>query len=189
MGSFLILIKHSIPEITYGVPANQWQLSQEGIRRCRNLAQALMPYDLDIIRSSHEPKAQQTAQFVAEYLGLSTTTFPDLHEHLRNDVPILDQHKFEESVQRLFNHPNELVFGEERAVDASHRFDRAVSQLLTQYPEKNIAIFAHGTIISLYVARHHPIDQYSLWKRLGLPSFIVLSTPEAEIVKICDTIE
>jgi hypothetical protein len=34
---------------------------------------------------------------------------------------------------------------------------------------------AHGTVISLLVARHNDLDAYALWRSRGLPSFCVLS--------------
>ena len=189
MGSYLILIKHSQPEIIEELPANQWQLSQEGIRRCLPLAQKLEAFNPQILHCSRETKAEQTAQIIAEHLGLSVEISPGLHEHLRNEVLFLDQKGFEASVEQLFKNPTELVYGEERAVDATHRFDQAISRLLAMHPKKNLAVVAHGTVISLYTGQHCSIDPHSLWKRLGLPSFLVLSMPEAKILHICEAVE
>ena len=43
---------------------------------------------------------------------------------------------------------------------------------------------AHGTVISLLVARHNEIDAHDLWRDLGLPSFCVLSAQGFEIQEI-----
>ncbi len=40
----LILVKHSLPRIEPDVPAGRWHLSDEGVVRCKPLADALAPY-------------------------------------------------------------------------------------------------------------------------------------------------
>ncbi len=37
---------------------------------------------------------------------------------------------------------------------------------------------AHGTVITLLIARHNRVEPYQCWRRLGLPSFAVLSMPD-----------
>jgi broad specificity phosphatase PhoE len=45
---------------------------------------------------------------------------------------------------------------------------------LQAYPDKTIAIVAHGTVISLFVSRITGISDLLLWNELGLPSFVVI---------------
>jgi hypothetical protein len=59
----LILIKHSLPEMVPGLPANRWHLSGAGRLRCQALAEQLAPYHPDVIVASAEPKAAETAKF------------------------------------------------------------------------------------------------------------------------------
>jgi broad specificity phosphatase PhoE len=52
------------------------------------------------------------------------------------------------------------------------------------HPNQNLAIVAHGTVISLFVSRLTNADPFLLWKRLGLPSFVVLSLPDSQIIAV-----
>jgi hypothetical protein len=37
-----------------------------------------------------------------------------------------------------------------------------------------VAIVTHGTVLSIFTARHNPIDPFALWQQLSLPAFLVL---------------
>ena len=135
--------------------------------------------------ASLEPKATETGGIVADRLGVPFATATDLHEHDRGGVPFLSSEAaWHGAVRRLFDRPDELVLGRETANEAGERFARAVANVLQQHQTGNLAIVAHGTVISLFVARHNPIAPFALWERLGLPSFVVVSEPTFHLVEV-----
>jgi broad specificity phosphatase PhoE len=183
-GRKLILVRHSLPEMVPGVPANRWHLSAEGRRRCEALAEQLIAYDLAAVVASEEPKAVETGQIVAGALGLPFETAPGLHEHERGVVRDANsQEAFQALVARLFEHPGEPVFGSETADRAYARFVTAVAHVLERYPEGNPAIVSHGTVITLLIARANHLDPILFWKSLGLPAFAVLSLPDLRLLE------
>ncbi len=182
----LLLIKHSLPEPIPGLDANQWHLSDEGRRRCDALAESVAPYAPKIIVTSQEPKAKETADLLASTLRVPVEAAPNLHEHDRTGVPWLGQDEFEAAVRSFFDRPNDLVFGRETARDAGFRFSRAVEAAVARHPTGTIAIVAHGTVISLYVAGKTEVDPFPLWQRLGLPSLVVLALPDGRLVEIIE---
>jgi broad specificity phosphatase PhoE len=184
----LILIKHSLPEMLPGIPAREWHLSPEGRQRCQPLADELKSFTRLRIFSSLEPKALETAEIIARYLGSPIEARAGLHEHSRRTAEFLSQKDFRASVKRLFIEPGELVFGEETAFQAQERFSRCVAEILSEYPAQNLAIVAHGTVISLFIARHCLIEPFHLWQRLELPSFVILSLPELRLLSITENI-
>lgn len=171
----LVLVKHSAPVVERDVAPKRWRLSENGRRRCVLLAEKLGPYNPDFVVSSEEPKAAETARLVAEHLGVGSSVRPGLHEHDRTGAPFLGDDEFYRTVKRFFRNPGELVWGNETADQAVERFEVAVRRVLEERGEEALAIVAHGTVISLFVARHNGIDAYALWRDLGLPSFCVLS--------------
>ena len=54
MTKYLILVKHSVPEIVTDHPAHTWRLSAEGRRRAGRLAEELARFAPDVILSSDE---------------------------------------------------------------------------------------------------------------------------------------
>jgi broad specificity phosphatase PhoE len=188
-GRRLVLVRHSLPQVVTGVRASEWQLSDEGRRRCEPLAERLAEYDLAAVVTSTEPKATQTGRIVAHILGLPCRTAPNLHEHERGVVKSLGaREEFQAQVAGLFEHPGELVFGNETADEAHSRFSRATADVLKQHAAGNLAIVTHGTVLTLFVIRATGLDPVAFWKGLGLPSFVVLSLPELILVKVVDSI-
>ncbi len=179
----LILVKHSLPKIVSAIPAREWRLSKSGQVRCEALAEKLESYVPDVIISSVEPKAIETAEIIAGQLNKPLSTFEGLHEHDRTGVDFLDQESFETKVNDFFVHPDRLVLGKETANQAVERFSKALASVEVEHPNKNIVIVAHGTVITLFVEKFNDLEAFSFWRSLDLPSFVVLSLPQHKLVK------
>jgi broad specificity phosphatase PhoE len=150
------------------------------------LAAALKPYGPARLATSWEPKALETAELVGRALGVTVEPVLDLHEHDRTGVPWLDREAFEGAVRSLFDRSSERVFGNESADEALTRFRAAVESVLARQPDGTVAVVAHGTVISLYVAAVTGVEAFPLWQRLGLPSFVVLSRPAGQPIEIVE---
>ena len=185
----LVLVRHSVPEIIPTVPASEWQLSDEGRRRCIKLAERLAVYAPAVIVASQEPKAIETGQIVAGILGMPFETALHLHEHERRNVGLFDtREQFEAKVARLLEHPGEVVFGQETGDEACDRFAAVIADVLEGHPSGNLAVVSHGTVMTLFVARAAGIDPVPFWKGLGLPAFTVLSCPDFDLLEVAESV-
>ncbi len=182
----LILIKHASPFVTPGAPPERWKLSDKGRDACVPLADAITAHAPAIVISSDEPKAAETAELVASRLGVPTQTAPDLHEHDRRDVPHMRSGEFISHMELFFRRPGELVLGGETADDCLDRFESAIDQIIADHPDGNLAIVSHGTVIALFIAEHAKQNPFELWRRMGLPSFAVVSLPDFGIETIVE---
>jgi len=141
-----------------------------------------------VIVASTEPKATETAELVAGALHKPWHIAAGLHEHERSGVGWIDRARFEAQVAEFFRRPGALVFGGETADQAHARFAAAIAAVTAQYPARSLAVVAHGTVISLFVARSVGLEPFPLWSCLGLPSFVVLSLPAMELVSVVEHI-
>lgn len=174
MEKYLILVKHSLPKIIEGLPAREWKLSEAGQVRAKRLAEQLMQYQPEVIVSSVELKAKQTAEIIARNHNLTFGIVEGLHEHDRSNVPHLSQEQLRTSVNKFFQNPDELVFGKETADQVHARFYQTVHSVLNEHERKTVVVVSHGTAISLFVSRLTGSSDFDLWKMLGLPSFIAM---------------
>lgn len=181
-------MKHSAPEIVRTAPPNLWRLSEAGRKKCTPLAQHLATHHPEIIITSPEPKAAETAQIAAGKLGKPVEVAEGLGEHDRSNVPFSSTEFFEAAIAEFFQEPLRLVLGLETADQAHRRFAGAVDRIIADHSGKTVAVVTHGTVIALYVARVADLDPFSFWKRLGLPSFVVLSLPERRILTVVERI-
>src|SRR5512145_219828 len=168
--NWLVLIKHSMPVVDADIPAAQWRLSEDGRQRCVPLAQQVAAYAPSQVICSREPKASETGQLVAQQLNIPWQVAENLHEHVRPQIGLLSRQDFHNQVKAFFACPDQLVLGAETAHQAESRFCRALDTLLPEYQEQNLAVVAHGTVISLFMAHATGMAAFPLWRRLGLPA-------------------
>ena len=188
--SKLILVRHAAPATDACVAPNQWPLSDDGRQSCRALARVLAPYWPAALVSSREAKAAETAAFVARELGARYTTAAGLQEHARSSVGWLSQPEYETGIAALFARPDEAIFGDESADQAYERFRAAVTGVLDQHLDENVAIVTHGTVLTLFVAHGQPgLEPLAFWQGLGLPSVAVLSRPGLVLEQLIDKVE
>jgi broad specificity phosphatase PhoE len=183
----LILIKHARPQIDPRTPSEEWELSDEGRQGAAALVERLRTQEFDHLFSSTEPKAVQTAQILGRALNRPVEPFADLHEHDRRDVPHMDSREFISMIALFFKQPDRLVLGHETADEAAARFEAAVDRVLEK-TTGDVAIVSHGTVISLFAERRAGQEPFALWRRMGLPSFIVLETPGWRVREICERV-
>lgn len=184
MQEHLILVRHARVDTDPGAPASTWKLSQRGRDEVARFAPVLATYNPARILTSNEPKAVETGQILADALGLPVSARPGLQETDRETAPWYEKSSdFQAAIQRLFENPDDIVFGEESASDALHRFQAAVSSLIADYPDQSLAVVTHGTILSLFVAHHNAIDPIPFWKSLTMPALVVLSLPTFQLLK------
>ena len=185
----LILIKHAPPQIDPGVPSHEWKLSPAGREKAAALAERLRPHGPSTVFTSDEPKAVETAEIVAKALGVPHEAVLGLHEHDRSNVPQMPTREFISSIALFFKKPTELVLGLETAEQARRRVTVAMDQILADNETRDVAVVTHGTVLALYLAPLLEGDPFDLWRRLGLPSYVVLDAEQMEAVETVERVE
>ncbi len=185
----LIFVKHSMAELVPTVPSEQWHLSDLGRARAKILAEKLAAYEPNVVVSSMSPKAMETARIVAEAMSLPCEGDADLRENDRTGFGFVGEAELQATLARFFREPQAVVMGTESADVAHARFSSAVARSLEKFPEGNLVIVAHGTVITLFVSHKLGLEPFAFWKRLGLPSVVVLSLPTFEIEKVVENVE
>jgi broad specificity phosphatase PhoE len=180
----LILAKHALPEVDPARPAATWTLGADGSAGALRLAERLRGRGIDLVVSSVEPKAAETGRLVADALDVTWQTGHDLHEHVRPEPGFLDRGRFEASIRRFFAEPSAVVFGAESADAAFARFSGAVDAMVRAHRGRRLCVVAHGTVISLLLGRRYGVDEWSTWKTLETPSFVVVDRRAKAVVEV-----
>ncbi|MBK8899947.1 MAG: histidine phosphatase family protein [Anaerolineaceae bacterium] len=183
MQPYLILVRHSAVLTDPTIPSHEWPLTANGRLRSHTLATKLQPCPVEQFITSHEPKAIETGQIMADALSVPCQSVAGLQEHDRRGVPYFaSKAAFTTAVANFFTHPDQLVFGVETAVQARERFATAVQQQLANHPQENLSIVAHGTVMTLFICQHNPqLDPMEFWQALTLPCAFILSLPDYQL--------
>ncbi|WP_404402879.1 histidine phosphatase family protein [Pelagibacterium halotolerans] len=147
--STLLFVSH--PEVTVdsNMPVEQWQLSAVGVERMRAFSRSSIPSKVRAIWSSTETKAIEAAGILGGALGLGIRVSKDLGENDRSATGFLPPAEFEAVADAFFASPATSVRGWERAIDAQTRVREAVTRIVSEHTDGDLAIVAHGAVGTL----------------------------------------
>jgi len=168
--STLVFLRHGKTRIDPTTPISQWQLSDAGLAQTRRVAQESVFDDVEVVVSSTEQKAIDTARPFAERLGKEIITVQDLSELDRDAGGFMDPETYERTAKQCLENPETSVNNWETASHALARFSRAVEKLEHEYPGKKILIVGHGYTINMYFAEKLG-KLHEVYKRLDTNDF------------------
>lgn len=146
-------------------------LSDLGRRQARALAQRLALYKISAVYSSPTGRAAQTAQPLAEALGLEVHLDPDLREVELGPIGEMEGVTDPAAVARLLRERlREIAFialqgdwsvipGSEPRAAARGRVLAAVARIHAAHPGERVALFSHGGLINAYFAAILDLDR------------------------------
>ena len=167
MRATLYLIRHAQTKPT-ALPVETWPLSDVGIQQAQRLAELPFWQDVQIICSSVELKALQTAQVVAERRSLPVEPVFDLRELRRTEGLVPD---YEAVVRQVLENPFRSIHGWEPAGEAQTRIMTAIERLLMFHEGETLAVVSHGLVLTLYLAYlTNTVPALDLWHSLPFAS-------------------
>jgi broad specificity phosphatase PhoE len=168
MSKFYFLT-HPEVQINPEIPVPQWSLSKEGWNRVSALFRYEWLREINLIYSSEELKAHQTAEIIANHLGLEVYTHSRLGEVDRSSTGYLQEEELKKTVKAFFEHPEKSVAGWESAELAQKRIATCVRRIIETNPQSTIAIVSHGMVGALLFShlKNLPIDMRYMQQDLG----------------------
>ena len=176
----LILVRHGRPVIDPNAPPTTWPLCPEGRDAVAKLAEKIAAYAPSAIASSPEPKAAETAEIIADALGLKVELDEGLHEHKRPALAFGTEEAFRARIAQVFAEPAKPVAGGESVEQACERLAKAIAE----HPARPLVAVTHGTVLSHYVARALGLDAHDLWRSLHTPDAFVFDADGALITRL-----
>jgi 2,3-bisphosphoglycerate-dependent phosphoglycerate mutase len=177
MSNTLYLIRHAHSQRT-ALPAETWALSELGIQQALKLAELPFWSEVQIICTSLEPKAFQTAQIVSEQHNLPVEPVFDLRELRRTEAFVPD---YITAVHEVLENPLKSYNGWEPAGEAQTRIMTAIERLLMFHEGETLAVVSHGLVLTLYLAYlTNTVPTLDLWHSLPFASATQVD-PEARV--------
>lgn len=147
--SRLIVITHPEVKVDATCPVTDWALNDIGCARAEAFARSDVVANVTSIWASAERKAQQTADIIAQRVGVPVQTNENLGENDRTATGFMPPHEFEAAADAFFCHPDRSFRGWETACAAQIRIETAVRQIVAQHKTGDLAIIAHGAVGTL----------------------------------------
>lgn len=179
----LVLVRHAQPEMRADRPASRWTLAPRGREQAAETAGRIGAHRPGIVASSPQPKAVETARILGAARALEPRIVAGLEEHARATVPFFpDPADFRAAVLAMLSRPDERVFGEESAAESLRRFRTALEALMAA-EAGNVAVVAHGTVISLWLSTVIDTPAREIWTSLGFCGFAAIDWPRGRLIE------
>ena len=168
MNNTLIFLRRAETKKKKNIPVSKWVLTEEGKQKSEDLVKTGIFDDVDIIISSKEVKAYQTAKPFAKKLNKRIIQIKELSELNRDKGKTMTKEYYDKMKVKIFEDLDYTDFGWETSNHALNRFKKAVKKIDKKYENKKILIVAHGTVMTLYFAflQNKLNDLFSRWKGL-----------------------
>lgn len=145
-------------------------LNAHGLEQARLAAQVLDPLGVTHVVSSPVVRARQTAEIIAQRLGKSISTEPDLREVGYGDWEgmFFNNVRSQAVAQQVFNDPINATFPNgESLPDVQRRGVRVVESLRQRHPHGVVVVVSHGDLIRTIMA-HYLNMPFNEYRRLNL---------------------
>ena len=169
MSNIYTFLRHASTQMDENKPVDKWILTEEGRKEIQDIVGTGIFDDIDIIISSSEKKAIQTAYYLSERIGKDVHLNPDLRELHRGGEYIETKEEYETRVWRCFNNPSDCSFGWETIEKCLERIQRAITRFDDRYTDKKIFIVSHGIILTAYFGELLDLpkeEMFERWKKL-----------------------
>jgi len=146
-------------------------LNQNGRRQAQATAAQLAPLGFEAIYSSDLARAKQTAQVLANEIGLSLQLDPRLREINQGEwqgVLIGDiRARWPQDISGWENNPwQHHPPGGESLQQVQTRLFTAIDDIVTRHPQGQVAIFSHKLPIALLKIRYQGCPAHKIWSLL-----------------------
>ena len=180
---YLVLVRHAPTVPQAGVNSAEWSLEAGAAELTADLAARLATsYPVDLVVTSHEPKAVGTGRTLAQGLGVRSVTAPDLEEHHRKRTALMDEAEWQRTLKRFFGSPHVLLFGQETGAEARRRFERGLRAVQAGNTGKRLAVVSHATVLTLLLAGPNGLAPYDLWRTFRMPEAVVVEPESLRIL-------
>lgn len=149
----LIFFRHAETKIDENSVISKWFLTEKGKKKAINTLNSKFFDDVDLIITSDEEKAYQTAYPLSKRLHQEIIRDKNLNEIIRDNGGFLkNKDEYTKILKLCVRNRNQSFNNWETANHALTRFLKRIQEINSQYSNKKIMIVAHGVVINLYFA-------------------------------------
>lgn len=150
----LILVRHAETKVDKNTLISKWILTEKGRLDANNLFNSELFHDVDVIFTSGEEKAYQTAYALAKRLHKKIIKNKNLNEISRDQGRFLKtKDEYLKTMKFCIENRTQSYNNWETANHALERFSKAIHEIDREFSNKKILIVAHGGVINLYFAK------------------------------------
>ncbi len=171
----ILFIRHSKTHVNPEIPINTWGLSAKGIELAQHLSSHALIKQLEVLYTSFQTKALETALYLAKPNNIPIKANDDLTEvssFTKQYEP--DFELYSRRAKAYYHGKIERINEGESQNEALTRFGKILEYIVEIEGNKSrIGIVSHGHILTLYAALYREIDTYAVHTQIKQPDIAV----------------
>lgn len=180
----MVFIRHSKSLVNPNIPITSWGLSEEGRILAKKLNSLSQIKTIEVIYSSLQPKALETAALATENLGIQIKTDNNLTESTSFTNKFVSLKELEENTRKYYAEKILSIHGGETFVQAQERFAKALEEIVKKEQGKeNIGIVSHGNILAGFVSQITRTDPFEIVEKIAQPDVAVFDWDRKQFVR------
>lgn len=171
----LVLIRHSKSLVNPNIPIMTWGLSKEGVALAEKLNGISQIKSLDVLYSSLQTKALETAILATKDTGIPIKTDNRLTESTSFTNKFISSKLLNQNTRNYYSDKGLSFNNGETFEETRVRFNLAIESITKEESGKmNVGIVSHGNILTAFVSQFVNKDTYELHESMRYPDFAVL---------------
>lgn len=172
----LVFIRHSKSLVNPDISITTWGLSEDGITLAKKLNELVQIKTLDVMYTSLQTKALETAILATKNTGIQIKTDNRLTESTSFTNKFVNLEQLEQNTKKYFSEEHISINGGETAEGALKRFTEALNDIVSlEFDKNNIGIVSHGNILATFSAQYAKENAYQLVGKLMQPDVAVFN--------------
>lgn len=172
----LVLVRHSKSLVNPDIPIPTWGLSEEGVILAKGLREITVINSLEVVYSSLQSKALETAVYMTKNSGIQIKTDNRLTESTSFTNKFVDLEQLAQNTKDYYSNTDLSINNGETFQEALNRFMTAIENIIkAEAGKKNIGIVSHGNILAAFSNQYIHKDVYQLAESIKQPDIAVLN--------------
>ncbi len=180
----IVLIRHSKSLVNPDISITSWGLSAEGMILAKKLNSLPQIKTIQVVYSSLQPKALETAVLATKNLDIPIKTDDGLTESTSFTNKFVSLKELEENTRKYYAEKTCSINGGETFKEAQERFAKALEDIVKKEQGKeNIGIVSHGNILAGFVSQMTSEDPLEIVQKIRQPDVAVFDWETKQFVR------
>lgn len=186
------LIRHSKTIVEPQKSIVLWGLSETGIEKAKTLSNHVIIKDIQVLYTSLQTKALETAVYLAKPNAIPIRTNNDFTEITSFTKRFITKEQgYEQEVHDFYHDKIERIAEGETHKEAVERFNKALENVVNEEAKNNIetiGIVSHGNVLSYFTAQYANITPYQLHDKIQMPDISILDWDTKRFIRLWENI-
>lgn len=170
----IVFIRHSKSLVNPRIPIDTWGISDEGVLLAKQLQNLPEIQTLQVIYSSLQPKAIETAVLATKNRGVFLKTDDRLTETTSFTRKFVEEPELEENSKKYYANLQVKINGGESQEEALNRFMAALNSIVSEEKDKqSVGVVSHGSILATFAAQYIEKTAYQILQNMRQPDVAV----------------